>query len=93
MANYEELVHLDIINAMELEEANLENKRKVFNRQDAFDMPEYQFVKLFRLTKNVTSNLIDTLENYIEPPSRKSALEVSVKVNITVFPCSIRNFK
>lgn len=53
MANYEELVHLDIINAMEIEEANLKNKRRVFNRQDAFDMPEHQFVKLFRLTKNV----------------------------------------
>ncbi|GLV37518.1 hypothetical protein CBL_20330 [Carabus blaptoides fortunei] len=55
MANYEEYLHLEVINELEEAEANL-------------------------LTENITSNLIDILDNYIEAPTRKSALDVSVKV-------------
>ena len=56
--------------------------RIFYNRQDAFELSDRQFIKIFRLNKEVTANLIDVAERYIPGQSRASSLDVSTKVSI-----------
>ncbi|XP_023288911.1 putative nuclease HARBI1, partial [Orussus abietinus] len=49
-------------------------------RDDAFDLPECQFVKLFRLKKETAERVINIVEENSTEPSRSSALDATVQV-------------
>lgn len=59
----------------------LNNSRRFRMHDDGFDESEENFIKLYRLTKNVASDLIDTLSPHIRFPSRTSALDIERKVS------------
>lgn len=64
-----------------LENAELLNNTRRFRVHDnGFDESEENFIKLYRLTKNVASDLIDTLSAHVKFPSRTSALDIERKV-------------
>ncbi|KAK9711235.1 hypothetical protein QE152_g25549 [Popillia japonica] len=48
---------------------------------DAFELSDTQFIKNFRLTKELTRGLIESVSPFINPPSRISALTVETKVH------------
>ena len=81
--NYNNLVALQMLN-----DAGFQNERndRVFHeRDDAFELSDRKFIKLFRLNKNTADNLINTAEQYIPGPTRASALDVSTKVRFFPF--------
>ncbi|XP_023289986.1 putative nuclease HARBI1 [Orussus abietinus] len=49
-------------------------------RDDAFDLPECQFVKLFRLKKETAERVINIVVENSTEPSRSSALDTTVQV-------------
>ena len=51
-------------------------------REDAFDLEDGQFRKIFRLTKNQADELIEDLSPYLNHPTRASAIDIDTKVNI-----------
>lgn len=55
-------------------------RREILPRADPFDLSDVKFVKLFRLTKPLCQNLIETVRPYIQEPNRLSALTVQTKV-------------
>lgn len=62
-------------------EAQDERGDRIFHeRLNPFELPDRQFVKLFRLNKHTTEALIDIMNDYIPDPTRASALDVSTKV-------------
>lgn len=55
--------------------------RLLLNRMDPFDLSDQKFVKLFRLTKHVATQLIELVSPHLRNPSRRSALSIEVKVS------------
>lgn len=52
-----------------------------FQMMDAFDvLNERQFVKIFRLTKNLCRILIETLSPYMRPQRRTTDLRITTRV-------------
>ncbi|KAI4463201.1 hypothetical protein MML48_4g00007074 [Holotrichia oblita] len=71
----------------DLNEAEEEQERPVrrfYNREDAFEISDIQFIKLFRLNKPTTREVINIASEYINEPSRKSATSVTLKVLIAL---------
>lgn len=63
--------------------ANRTTPRRYITREDPFQiLNDRMFVKFFRLTKDLAKELIEILNDYLEPPSRKSALDKQTKVGI-----------
>ncbi|XP_046752388.1 putative nuclease HARBI1 [Diprion similis] len=58
--------------------------RRYNHRCDAFDLPERQFTKLFRLNKRVANHVIDIVEQYSDEPRRSSALDATIQVLTTL---------
>lgn len=84
MAGLDDLVHLNFINAIQEAEELADRPPRIFYR---FNNPfeEYsdrQFVKLYRLTKPVATDLINILEPHLAAPTRISALSIDRKVSI-----------
>lgn len=78
--NFTNLIALQMRN--EAIEHDERGNRIFYDRQDAFDLSDRQFIKMFRLNKEVTANLIDVAERYIPGQSRASSLDVSTnKIN------------
>lgn len=82
-------MNLDVlrnINALEmLENAEIADRapplRRVYNvRQDAFEMSDMKFRRLFRLNKDLAANVIDIYDEIGRPPSRSSAIDNETKV-------------
>lgn len=74
-----ELVQLVLINEL----GNIEGRERRRNRQrlDPFnEMSDAQFIKVFRLSKELVQFLIHLLENYIAPARRATDLDISAKV-------------
>lgn len=65
-------------NSMRLE------RRIIRDAQNAFTLPNDQFVKLFRLNKELTQYLIEALSPYVPIPSRNTAVPFSLKVLATL---------
>jgi hypothetical protein len=81
MAGVQEAV--DLIAAFVLEEAELladRRNRQFRTREDPFSLPDHHFVKLFRLDKDTAMDLIGIVDQYLERPSRVSALDSTVQV-------------
>lgn len=83
MANFDEIAHLDAINAVAAAEAAVDeaHPRIIKQRIDAFLLPENQFIRYFRLSKQLTRYLINILDPYLIPPSRSSSLDKQTKVS------------
>lgn len=64
------------------------NGRHFRTREDPFELPERQFIKLFRLDKRTVDNIIDIVEQY-HHPTRSSALDASVQVSSLLLHPSI----
>lgn len=86
MANFDELMYLNAIAALEeAEMANAIPPRIFHQRDDPFAaMSDNKFIRTYRLTKQMASNLIDIVEPHLPQPLRSSALDASVKVNLYV---------
>ncbi|KAF2900444.1 hypothetical protein ILUMI_05739 [Ignelater luminosus] len=83
--NFQEVVQFVAIDALgDIEEAANHPPRRFQQRKSAFDLPDHRFVKMFRLTKSLVRELIETLQPFIVPPSRTSALDVETKVLTTL---------
>ncbi|KAJ8926658.1 hypothetical protein NQ314_020960 [Rhamnusium bicolor] len=79
MAALNEIAQLAAIEALENAE-NLPQRRRLLPREPFDELQEHQFVKLYRLTKEAASNLIDTLQPHMQAPSRLSDLSIERKV-------------
>ncbi|CAG9837985.1 unnamed protein product [Diabrotica balteata] len=81
MAGLNFLIERNVLNALEDAEmlANVENGlyQAFLNPLEA--LSDKQFVKLYRLTKSLTEELIELLEPHLVPPSRASALSIPRK--------------
>ena len=87
MAHYfpfNQLFIQDIMNDVENQEINrhFRARRRIFRRNDAFQLPDHQFIKLFRLNKNTTRELINLVEPHLPPQTRRSALDTTTSVSI-----------
>lgn len=81
MANLEEIAFLGAIGALEEAEINANHGRRVYDHRDAFhDLSDNQFIKIYRLSKPLVSELIDLLEPHVVHPTRLSAMNVETKV-------------
>ena len=61
---------------------NYVNPRSRFGkREDAFDLEDRDFRKIFRLTKNQAEELIDDLSPYLIHPTRSSDIDIDTKVD------------
>ncbi|KAK5639252.1 hypothetical protein RI129_011744 [Pyrocoelia pectoralis] len=67
------------INNLEQNE-NAVRRNRFYRRMDAFDMPENQFIKHFRLSKPLVRDLILRVSRHIPAPTRRSAIDVQTKV-------------
>lgn len=69
------------INALEEAElANAENSRQFHVRDNAFELSEKIFCKIFRLPKFLVYALIEAVQPHMTEPSRLSALDIPTKV-------------
>lgn len=91
MANLDELAQLDALQNLEAAEVLARRPGRRFTpRRDPFQyLSESAFIKVFRLSKAVTRELLEMLDPFLEPPSRSSALYKQTKVLIALhfFAC------
>lgn len=82
MAGFEEIINLMALENMEQAERNNNMPPRIFHvRDNPFETSsESRFIKTYRLTTEMTNNLIDLLEPFLISPSRSSALDVQTKV-------------
>ncbi|XP_031335021.1 putative nuclease HARBI1 [Photinus pyralis] len=73
-----------IINNIQDAEQEQQLERETFIRKNPFLLSDQKFVKLFRLTKPLMRDVIETLTPHLQQPTRRSALSVETKVLATV---------
>ena len=83
MNNNNLLFAWDLINEALLHDER--GDRTFHERLDPFELPDRQFVKLFRLNKQTTEALVDVISEYIPDATRASALDVTTKVILPSF--------
>jgi len=76
----------EIFEFLEAEYATTKNQRKRARMQlrkncDPFNLDEAEFVKRYRLTKDLVRNLCDELRPLMKNPRRSTDLSVETKVN------------
>ena len=74
---------LSLTAAQLLEDAELDAEqpyRHFLPRGDPFELPDHQFVKLYRLNKDLADNIIVRV-NEFHPQQRKSPIDVSTKIS------------
>ncbi|KAK9687128.1 DDE superfamily endonuclease [Popillia japonica] len=84
MAEYEEIELLAVIENQEVEEENTRFQRKLYQYQNGFNISDRQFVKNFRLTKQLARNLIELVRPYVRHSTRESSISVETKVLVTL---------
>lgn len=67
----------DLVDA---EEEAMRPQRRFLPKEDAFAFSNETFIKNFRLTKELTQQLIQQLTPFLTVPSRTSALSIETKV-------------
>lgn len=73
---------------VEAEEDIFQPQRRFFRKENAFELSDANYIKNFRLTKDITRQVINILTPFLEPPSRKSAVSIETKVRIIFFQFS-----
>lgn len=81
----EDLEEIVMVNHIldQLQEAEIENEREPRRRHifaDAFLLSNEQFVKNFRLTKDLTRHVIELVTPFIAAPTRQGAITNQTKV-------------
>lgn len=85
MDDIEEIGILQGINNIIEAELEMDLPPRIYNtRDDAFQLPDRQFVRKFRLNKQLAEFLIDLVSPYMVQPQRASALDPSVKVSLHI---------
>nr|CAI5850118.1 unnamed protein product [Callosobruchus analis] len=73
-------INEDIIDA----EEQLNIGVDVLHKEDPFELSDRKFIKIFRLTKDLTRQLINIVSPHVESPRRASALTIETKVFATL---------
>jgi hypothetical protein len=83
------LLHLEQLAALEdAEEAVFVMEDRFHISGDPFLISDVKFIKIFRLNKVLTRNLIDELSEFMVPPARSSALTIEKRVSyIPLYTC------
>ena len=71
-----------IIAALLLDDEDSNEGPHFHERDDAFELPQGEFMKLFRLKKETAERLIEIVEENTVEPSRSSALDATVQVSV-----------
>lgn len=79
------LIDINSINVLQNMESLQDYRRILHNRNDPFEMRDTEFIKQFRLNKDLVQNVIDIADEFSDPISRKSEIDVETKVNIVNF--------
>ncbi|XP_025992133.2 putative nuclease HARBI1 [Solenopsis invicta] len=79
MAVLRRLINFNVINVLENANIVFENRER-FQRNDPFELNNLEFMRLFRLSKDMVQRVIDIVEEYSDPISRRSALDAEQKV-------------
>ncbi|XP_039309209.1 putative nuclease HARBI1 [Solenopsis invicta] len=79
MAVLRRLINFNVINVLENANIVFENRER-FQRNDPFELNNLEFMRLFRLSKDMVQGVIDIVEEYNDPISRRSALDAEQKV-------------
>lgn len=76
------LIAVEVLNNVaEAQEANDNRGRVYYRRRDPFiELSDQQFIKHFRLNKNLTRQLIQIVSPFLEQPRRRSSLTPQTKV-------------
>nr|CAI5845545.1 unnamed protein product [Callosobruchus analis] len=69
-------INEDIIDAEEQLNVGVD----VLNKEDPFELSDRKFIKMFRLTEDLTRRLINIVSPHVESPRRASALTIETKV-------------
>lgn len=70
-----------VINDLQEAEDEIEGPGRVFyNRIDAFTLRDECFIKLFRLSKDLTRQVVELVRPFLPEPVRRSAITVETKV-------------
>lgn len=71
----EEIIQLNALAAVEEAEILADQPRRIFRgREDSFDLSDRQFVKIYRLRKDLCRDVINMVEPFLNPPTRSTAL-------------------
>jgi hypothetical protein len=82
MANFDEIVYLNIVNNLEEQFQPQYNIRRRLTRQiDPFELSESNFKKYYRLTKDMVRNLTNILNPYLSPTISNNAIDKQTKVS------------
>lgn len=82
MANFDDIAMLAIAEVVDDAAAVVaEQRRPFYPRIDAFQLGDIQFIRMFRLTKELVREVIRLVSPYIEEGSRESAINIETKVN------------
>lgn len=82
MDNFNDLAFIYAVNMVNAHELAANNTRKGFSlKYDPFTQCTRQFVKNYRLSKDLVRQLIIMVTLYIDPPTRSSSINVSSKVS------------
>lgn len=68
----------------DVDDAQEQVERRFLEKRNPFELSNVQFVKMFRLTKQLVRYLIELLTPLLIQPSRRSALTVETKVSIVI---------
>lgn len=79
MASFEEILHVRAIEML-VEAENSHRSMRTVVAEDAFELSNNKFIKLFRINKVMADDFIDKLTPFMKEPSRKSALDIPTKV-------------
>ena len=72
-------------------EERIPRNRLMMRRAKAFDLPDEKFIENFRLSKRLTQNLIEELQNHLQPRTcRRNAFVTETKI-CNIFISSIYN--
>lgn len=81
MQNINNLINLEAVRLLEEVEIRAMNRRRLFHaRDDPFELSNKDFITLYRVNKRIAENVIDTVTQYLDEPSRSSALDNTTQV-------------
>lgn len=80
--NLNNLINLEAVRLLEeVEERRAREIPRLYERRDPFQLPDQDFIKLYRVNKHIMENVIDIVSEYINnDPRRLSALNVTTQV-------------
>lgn len=82
MANFNEIAMIAIAEVVDdAAGAVAEQRRPFYPRINAFELGDRQFIRMFRLSKELVREVIRLVSPYIEEGSRESAITIETKVS------------